>query len=310
MILPAPGGSRQRGSALVTNRSDRVVKGMIAILGGLGAATMWAITTICSSRSSRLIGGASTLAWVMLVGLAVTLPAVVASGVPAGLDGSTAGWLVAAGGGNVLGLLLEYRGFRLGKVGIVSSIASTEGAIAALIAVTAGERISPIAGTTLAVIAAGVCMAALTGDRDATTGDVREGLAAVYAVAAALCFGISVYATGRVSQELPILWAVLPARAAGVAAVTIPLALTSRLRIARPAVALVVVAGLAEVAGFASFALGARHGIAVTAVLGAQFAALSALAARVLFHERLTRFQLAGVVVIVAGVAILTALIA
>jgi len=103
---------------------------MIAILGGLGAAIMWATTTICSSRSSRLIGAGSTLAWVMLVGLAVTLPAVVASGVPAGLDCPTVGRLVAAGGGNVLGLLLEYRGFRLGKVGVVSSIASTS-AIAA-----------------------------------------------------------------------------------------------------------------------------------------------------------------------------------
>jgi drug/metabolite transporter (DMT)-like permease len=282
---------------------------MLAILGGLGAATMWATTTICSSRASRLIGAGPTLAWVMLVGLAVTLPAVVASGVPPGLDGPTVGWLVAAGGGNVLGLLLEYRGFRLGKVGVVSSIASTEGAIAALIAVTAGERISPGAGVTLAVIAAGVCMAALAGDGDETT-ESREAAAALFAVGAALSFGISIYATGRVSQELPILWAVLPARAVGVAAVTIPLALTSRLRMSRRAVPLVVVAGLAEVAGFASFALGARRGIAVTAVLGAQFAALSALAARVLFHERLTRLQLAGVAVIVAGVAILAALIA
>jgi drug/metabolite transporter (DMT)-like permease len=282
---------------------------MLAILGGLGAATMWTVTTICSSRSSRLIGVGSTLAWVMLVGLAITLPVVAASGVPANLDGATVGRLVVAGGGNVFGLLLEYRAFRLGKVGVVSSIASTEGAIAALIAVFAGERISPGAGVTLAAIAAGVCLAALTGEGDERT-ESREALAALLAVGAALSFGISVYATGRISQELPIPWAVLPARAVGVAAVAVPLALTSRLRITRRAVPLVAAAGVCEVLGFASFAIGARHGIAVTAVLGAQFAALSALAARVLFRERLTRLQLIGVVVIVAGVAILAALIA
>src|SRR6266540_3902274 len=219
---------------------------MLAILGGLGAATMWTVTTICSSRSARLIGAGSTLAWVMLVGLVIVLPLVVVSGVPANLDGPTIGRLSVAGGGNVFGLLLAYRAVRLGKVGVVSSIASTEGAIAALIAVAAGERISPGAGVMLAVIAA----------------------------------------------------------------VAVPLALTARLRITRPAVPLVAVAGVAEVLGFASFAIGARHGIAVTAVLGAQFAALSALAARVLFHERLTRLQLAGVVAIVVGVSILTALIA
>ncbi|MGH2650422.1 MAG: EamA family transporter, partial [Actinomycetota bacterium] len=116
---------------------------MLAILGGLGAAIMWTVTTICSSRSARLIGAGSTLSWVMLVGLAIVLPLVVVSGEPANLDGPTMGRLVVAGGGNVFGLLLAYRAVRLGKVGVVSPIASTEGAIAALIAVATGERISP-----------------------------------------------------------------------------------------------------------------------------------------------------------------------
>jgi drug/metabolite transporter (DMT)-like permease len=62
------------------------------------------------------------------------------------------------------------------------------------------------------------------------------------------------------------------------------------------------------VAGFALFALGARHGIAVSAVLASQFAAISAIAAYVLFHERLARLQLAGVVAIVCGVTVLTVL--
>src|SRR5437773_1449537 len=104
---------------------------MLSILGGLGAATMWATATVCSSRSAPLIGAASALGWVMLVGFALALPAVVATGIPAGLDADALGWIVAAGAGNVLGLLLEYRGFRIGKVAIVAPIASTEGAIAA-----------------------------------------------------------------------------------------------------------------------------------------------------------------------------------
>src|SRR5437667_14401 len=76
------------------------------------------------------------------------------------------GWIVAAGAGNVLGLLLEYRGFRIGKVAIVAPIASTEGAIAALMSVAAGERIAPRAGVTLAIIAAGVVLAASGMDGD------------------------------------------------------------------------------------------------------------------------------------------------
>jgi multidrug transporter EmrE-like cation transporter len=46
----------------------------------------------------------------------------------------------------------------------------------------------------------------------------------------------------------------------------------------------------------------------VSAVLASQFAALAALAAFLLFDERLARVQLAGIAVIAVGVATLTAL--
>jgi drug/metabolite transporter (DMT)-like permease len=65
---------------------------------------------------------------------------------------------------------------------------------------------------------------------------------------------------------------------------------------------------LAEVAGFVCFAVGARHGIAVSAVLASQFAALAAIAAAFLFGERLGRAGVVGVVVIAAGVAAVSAL--
>ena len=42
---------------------------MLAILGGVGAAAAWAVSVLCSSRSSRLIDPMAVVAWVMLVGL-------------------------------------------------------------------------------------------------------------------------------------------------------------------------------------------------------------------------------------------------
>ncbi len=53
---------------------------MIAILGGLGAAVSWAITTLTASRASREIGSSSTLAWVMLTGLLVVGPVALVAG--------------------------------------------------------------------------------------------------------------------------------------------------------------------------------------------------------------------------------------
>src|SRR4051794_22038611 len=135
---------------------------MLAIAGGLGAAILFAASTLCSSRSARMIGPASVLAWVMVVGLVAVTPALVATG-PPDLDSESIALLALGGAGNVFGLLLTYAALRVGKVGIVASIVSTEGAIAAVLAVIAGEALSPGAGVTLALIAAGVALASRGG---------------------------------------------------------------------------------------------------------------------------------------------------
>jgi len=276
---------------------------LIAILGGLGAAVAWATTTLCSARASRTIGAVQTLAWVMLVGLVPAGIAVLAAS-GSSPHGSSIGWLAAAGFGNVAGLGLVYASVRRGKVGVVAPIASTEGAVAAVVAVALGEHLSAGVAVALGAAVVGVVLAA-----SARGAEERTALAAVvFATGAALLFGLSIYATGRVSQELSIAWALLPPRVVGVAFVTLPLVALRRLALPRGATVFVVATGLAEVAGAAAYAVGARHGIAVAAVLASQFAALSALGAFVFYRERLTRVQVAGIVVIACAVAALSGL--
>jgi drug/metabolite transporter (DMT)-like permease len=320
---------------------------MLAIVGGLGAALVFATVTLCNSRSSRMIGPTQLLAWVMLIGFAIVLPLVVLEGVPDELDGESGTWLAVAGIGNVVGLLLAYAALREGKVGVVAPVVATQGAVAALLAVVAGESLGAGAGVTLAAIAIGVVLAgsagepngeaaeggpagereaaaggASAGGHEATEGEATrthkaasdaaarpaETRALVYALGAAFAIGWSLYATARASIDLPVVWALLPSRLIGVVAVTLPVVLRTGLRMTREALPLVVVAGVCEVLGFALFALGARHGIAVTAVLASQFAAAAAVAAYFLFGERLARVQLAGVALIVVGVGVLAAI--
>jgi drug/metabolite transporter (DMT)-like permease len=279
---------------------------VLAIVGGLGAALVFATVTLCNSRSTRMIGPGQLLAWVMLIGLLITAPLVVARGVPEGLDAEDAGWMAVAGIGNVVGLLLAYSALRIGKVGIVAPVVSAQGAIAALIAIVAGERVGADVALLLALIAIGIALAAVAPDRRDQAERRGGGRGSAYALGAALAIGWSLYAIGRVSIALPVVWALLPSRVIGVAVVTVPLAVRSGLRMTRQALPLVLVAGVFEVAGFALFAFGARHGIAVSAVLSSQFAAIAAVAAYVLFGERLSRVQLAGVALIVAGVGTLS----
>src|ERR671930_1564348 len=114
---------------------------MLAIAGGAGAALVFATVTLCNSRSSRMIGPAQLLAWVMLIGLVITAPLAFARGIPDGLDAESGVWMAVAGVGNVAGLLLAYSALRVGKVGIVAPLVSTQGAIAAVISLLAGEAL-------------------------------------------------------------------------------------------------------------------------------------------------------------------------
>jgi len=257
-----------------------------------------------------MIAPTSVVAWVMIVGLLITAPLAAASGIPKHLASSSGIWLLVGGGGNVIGLMLAYRALRIGKVALVSPITSTEGAIAALIAVAAGESLSVGVALTLVVIVFGVCLAAIPSDALEHTERLAHPRAVAYAVAAACTFGLSLYGTGRAGAVFPSSWVVLSARVIGVAVIAAPLALRGRLEATRKAAPLLVASGIAEVAGFFSYTDGSRHGIAIASVLASQFAAVAALGAFLLFKERLSRMQLSGVVVVIIGVAVLSALTA
>ena len=283
---------------------------MIPILGGLGAALLFTVSVLASARASRLIGAPSTVAWAMVVGLAVTLPvALIAAPAPDFGRGALT-WFLLAGLGNVTGLLLTYAAYRIGAVAVIVTIASTEGAIAAILAVLAGERLAPGTGAILVVIALGVAITA-AGTRAGAEGlpiaPERALRAVLLAVGSAASFGVGLYSSGRLSTLLPIPWAILPPRAIGFLLVALPLVALSRIRISWAAAPYVVAVGLAEVIGYVCYTIGAHDAIAITAVLTTLFAPLSAVAAYFLLRERLTTRQVAGIGLVVAGIAILGA---
>ena len=304
---------------------------MIAVLGGLGAAVAWAGSSLCSSRSSRLTDPLSVVAGMMLIGLVICVPIMAAQGVPAGLHGTAWLWLALSGGGNIAGLLLTYAAFRTGQVALISPLTSTEGAVAALIAVAAGESLGAVAAGALALATLGVCLASIKPGQAAVPAGVQPGPAGsgpalprssageadvpppagharvvALALLAALVFGGSLYGTARAGALLPSDWVVPAPRVIGTAVLALPLIVTRRLRIPRLATPLVAASGVCEVAGFFSFTLGSRHGIAVASVLAAQFSTVSVIVAYLLFGERLGRLQLAGVVTVIVGVSLLS----
>jgi drug/metabolite transporter (DMT)-like permease len=284
---------------------------MVAILGGLGAAMSWAIATLASSRSSRMIGAPSVLGWVMAVGLvAAIVPAMLAT--PVALDALKVVELVTLSLSHNLGLLLAYRALSIGQVSIVAPITATEGAAAALISVVLGETLGIETAVILAVIAIGVVLAAAERAADKPASQVsneQNRKAALYALAAAVVFSVGLVLGGKLGAAgVPPAWVIVASRTVGVMIIVLPLVLLGRFRITRPALPLVVLSGLLEAIGSAVYVIAASHGVAVAAVLSSQFAAFAAIGGFLLFGERLQRLQLVGVVVIAIGITTLSAL--
>ena len=84
-----------------------LARAMIALLGGLGAALCWSISALCASAASRSIGSASTLAWVMGLGLVlVVLPTALLAPVSQ-LTPRIVALIALAGATNVVGLRIS-----------------------------------------------------------------------------------------------------------------------------------------------------------------------------------------------------------
>lgn len=192
----------------------------------------------------------------------------------------------------------------------------------AVISIALGEQVAIAAAIVLTAIAIGVILASSGRDEPAVAepgGLVAElaraaapghpgRKATIIAIAAALAFGINLYASARIGTTLPLVWSILPARLGGFVFVALPLLLTGRLRLTREALPLVALVAVTEIVGTAVFAFGARDGIAVAAVTSSQFGAIAAVVSVVAFGERLRRIQVVGIVAIAVGVALLAAI--
>ena len=278
---------------------------MVAVLAGSLAALAWAIAILGAARASRIVGARSAAGWIVLIGFLVTIPLLISERPPDSSDSDGLGWLALAGLGYVAGMLFVLPALAGGKIPVVAPIVSTEGAVAAGLAVVAGEAAGLPLILMLSVIAAGVFLTALEpgGDVDVPRGGDRRYVA--FAIAGAVVLGIGLFATGRASESVSAGWVVAAVRIAGVALVTLPLIATRRLRFSQQALPFLAIAALADVIGYYAFAWGSRDSIAVTAVLASQFAVIAALVAYRM-GEFISRRQWAGVAIVAIGVGAVT----
>ncbi|HEY1368145.1 MAG TPA: DMT family transporter [Gaiellaceae bacterium] len=275
---------------------------MTAVVGGLITALLWGVSSAIARRSSLLIGAESALAWVFLIGFVLVVPAAFVSGSPE-VGGGGIAWTAVAVAGSVLALYAMYAAARRGPVSLLMPIMGGQGAVAAVIAVVFGESLAAVAWVGLALVVAGIYVAVHRRAERAPT-----PLAVALAIGSAVAGGVGLYATSRGAALLGTAWVIAAVRTAGVLSISLPLALSGRLRMPGRALRYVLFSGVADTSAYAVYAYASSHGnVAVTAVLASQFALVSALIGVAAMGERLTQVQVAGVAAILVGVAIVTA---
>ncbi len=278
---------------------------MNAMAGGLTTAVAWACAGTCSARTSRSIGSLATVATGNVVGVVVTvLVALAVAGAPHA-DGA-ADWIAALGYalGSMVGLLLIFHGFTVGKVSLVSAMVSTNGTVAALFAVLVlGEVLPTPAIIAMTVTGLGVALTALRPEPAARGRSDRVAIA--YGLAGSAAFAAAILA-GDHAGGLDPLWVVATGRIVGFLAISIPFVLLRGVpRVPREVVPFAVGSPIFDAVGFAALLIAGQDGIAVPAALSTLNVPLLVVFGAVVFKERPRPNQLAGMLVTIAGVAAL-----
>lgn len=283
-----------------------------AVWGGLSAVSLGS-ADFAGRFSSRAIGPASALCGVQIVGAVILTAWIGVTGPP--LDWETSGlWLVTLNGVSTMVMtLLLYTGLARGPVTVVAPIVASHPVLVVAIWVVLGARPSVLQWVAMAVTVAGVIIVARSADRPTksmpeartylrTTIMIAVGASVVHAVMV-----VAGQAAVPIYGELQTLWL-----SRLISLLSVGLYFAGRRR--TPALPvrwwpLLLLQGCLDAAGYL-FLFAGSHGerSEIAAVAASCFGAVTTILARFVLREAMSRIQWGGIVLIFAGVAVLTGL--
>jgi drug/metabolite transporter (DMT)-like permease len=300
------------------------------VIYGLIAALGWGTSAIAATNAARRAGTYIAVLTGQCVGVAVlVMLAVFLRSSLTAIGVTTAIGLVGAGLLGLLGYLTFYRALEYGSaVGLVSAISATYGGITTLLAVIVlGEHIGSIGAAGVVLAVTGVAMAsAYTPARDEApqiaVAEPIVGVAPVpsrvqglsragvpLALASAVAYGVGAFLLGGYSARAGALGSALVAHGSSVTVLLLALPFLGRRKAWRASgsgITWAVAAGLTDVVGLLAFTRGGQAGqVAVTAAVSSVFPAIPLLGGLVMFGERLGRWQLLGITLIIAGLILI-----
>lgn len=216
------------------------------------------------------------------------------------------GYLVSgmlAGAAGYIGLICLYAGLATGRMGVVSPISSLCAIVPVTIALLAGEHLSYLQ-------AAGIVIA-LAGAFCASGPEITGGVSLrplLLAIGAALGFGAALTFMARGSLSSALMTMVMMRVTTLAISGTLALKFRTMGGFTRRELGSLAYIGIADFSANLFLGIASTRGlVSIVMVLGSLFPIMTALLAFKILHERLHRVQYAGIVLAVAGVAIISA---
>jgi drug/metabolite transporter (DMT)-like permease len=278
---------------------------LIGVALALAASLSWGVADFCGGIGSRRV----QLLWALLVSqlVGLLLVAIMALATqPHAPEGAELAWGVFAGVMIAVGLGAFYRALAIGSMGIVGPISTTGVIVPVAYGLARGEHPSVLQGVGIVVAVGGVVAASLEPLPEGAGRRLATG--AGLALVAALGFGWTLIGLNRVSQA-GVVWGTLTLRLTVVPLVCLA-ALVARPSTVglRPTLPILGAAGLFDAGANLLYGGSATRGlISVVSVLASLYPMVLVVLARVVLAERVSRPQLTGVAVTLAGVALISA---
>jgi drug/metabolite transporter (DMT)-like permease len=273
-----------------------------AIALALGASLTWGVADFFGPLKGRTYGALRVLFYVQFGGL-VTIAAVVAVRGKGPAD-SAALLAIPAAISGTLGLYAYYRGMAVGAMSIVAPIAGISAVVPVTFGILTGERPSAWQLFGIAAALGGVFLAS----REPGHGGPKIAAGVGLALLAAIGFG-GYFPAMHAAGDADFWWASLIFRMTSTSVILAAVAIRRpKLAIEPVQIPILALIGIGDMLGNLLFAAASTSGlVSVTSVLASLYPIVTVMLARLVLKERVARAQEAGIVLTLAGVALISA---
>jgi drug/metabolite transporter (DMT)-like permease len=293
----------------------------MGILLGLLTALSWGSSDLLARFAAQKIGTFRAMLYMQLTGLLLLSVALHWLGGWSHLISATGwrpwAWGIVAGVLNTFATLALYRSFEIGKMSVVAPISASYAALTLVLAAISGERLTPPRLAGLMLILLGVAIVAsgeeVPGDANPIDPKKQPGkkhLGVGWALIAALGYGVLFWILGI--RAVPLLGSAQTVWVIRLTCVVLTFAVMLMLR--RPAALPdagakwpILGMGILDTSAYVLNNYGMRlEQVSVVTVLSSLYGAVTVGLAATVLRERISRMQLAGIVAIFVGIALVS----